>query len=102
VLLVVTVLLIAPVAEELMFRGVLLRSLLRRVDAGAAVFVSALAFGLVHLLDFTVGSLIAFPVLVLFGVIAGWLAVKSGDLGRSVLFHVGFNAFTAVALITER
>ncbi|MFI5045421.1 MAG: CPBP family intramembrane glutamic endopeptidase [Acidimicrobiia bacterium] len=102
VLLVATVLVVAPVAEELMFRGVLLRSLLRRVGPGAAVLVSAVAFGLVHLLDFTVGSLIALPVLVLFGVVSGWLAVRSGDLGRSILFHAGFNAFTAVALITQR
>ena len=45
VLLVVTVLVVAPVAEELMFRGVLLRSLLRRFGPGAAVLVSAVAFG---------------------------------------------------------
>jgi len=102
VLLVLTVLVAAPVAEELMFRGVLLRSLLRRFGPGAAVLVSAVAFGLVHLLDFTVGSLIALPVLVAFGVVSGWLAVRSGDLGRSILFHAGFNAFTAAALIVQR
>lgn len=102
VLLVIAVLVVAPIAEELMFRGVLLRSLMRRFSPGVAVFVSAVAFGLVHLLDFTVGSIIALPVLILFGVISGWLAVRSGDLGRSILFHAGFNAFTAIALIAQR
>lgn len=102
VLLVVAVLVVAPVAEELMFRGVLLRSLLRRLGPGAAVLISAAAFGAVHLLDFSAGSLVALPVLVLVGVVSGWLAVTSGDLGRSVLFHVGFNAFTALALIAQR
>lgn len=102
VLLVFAVLIIAPVAEELMFRGVLLRSLLRRFDPGVAVLVSAVAFGLVHLLDFTVGSLVALPVLVVFGVVSGWLAVTSRDLGRSILFHIGFNAFTAIALVAQR
>jgi membrane protease YdiL (CAAX protease family) len=102
VFLVVTVLLVAPIAEELMFRGVLLRSLLRRSSPGLAVLGSAAAFGLVHLLDFTVGSLIALPVLVVVGLISGWLAVRSGDLGRSILFHAGFNAFTAIALIAQR
>ena len=39
---------LAPVAEELLFRGALLRSLLRRMSSGWAVFVSAAIFGLVH------------------------------------------------------
>ncbi len=102
VFLVLTVLIVAPVAEELMFRGVLLRSLLRRFEPGIAVMISAAAFGLVHLLDGSVGSLVALPVLVVVGLVSGVLAVRSGDLGRSILFHAGFNAFTAIALISQR
>jgi hypothetical protein len=34
--------------------------------------------------------------------VSGVLAVRSGDLGRSILFHAGFNAFTAIALISQR
>lgn len=102
VALVVTVLVVAPIAEELMFRGVLLRSLLRRFEPGVAVMVSAAAFGVVHLLDGSIGSLVALPVLVVVGVVSGALAVRSGDLGRSILFHAGFNAFTAIALIAQR
>lgn len=102
VFLVFTVLVVAPIAEELMFRGVLLRSLLRKFEPGIAVVISAVAFGAVHLLDGSIGSLVALPVLVLVGLISAILAVRSGDLGRSILFHAGFNAFTAIALIAQR
>src|SRR6185295_13543668 len=46
----VGVVLIAPVAEELLFRGVLLRSLLRRVSPFTAVSVAAVVFAVVHVL----------------------------------------------------
>jgi hypothetical protein len=38
----------APIAEELFFRGLLLRSLARRFDDVAAIVVSALVFSLTH------------------------------------------------------
>src|SRR4029077_12373176 len=40
--------LVAPVCEELLFRGLLLRSLARRVPAVQAVAVSALVFAVAH------------------------------------------------------
>ncbi|MBV8950822.1 MAG: CPBP family intramembrane metalloprotease, partial [Actinobacteria bacterium] len=57
-LFVVGVLLVAPTVEELLFRGVLLRALLRRMPPGSAILVSGLVFALVHpLLDPTLGTL---------------------------------------------
>src|SRR5262249_18887029 len=44
----ISVVVVAPVGEELLFRGVLLRGLQRRLPTGQAVAVSALAFALVH------------------------------------------------------
>jgi hypothetical protein len=38
------------------------------------------------------------PGLLLLGLISGYQAVKSGDLSRSVLLHVGFNLFSALQL----
>jgi hypothetical protein len=92
--------LVAPFAEELLFRGVLLRSLLRRFSPSVAVSISALVFAAVHpLTDPSVGSLIAFPALLLVGLVCGYWAVKSGDLWRSVAIHVGFNALTVVSVL---
>ena len=94
--------LLAPLTEELLFRGALLRSLLRKVTPEVAVFVSAVVFGLVHVLgDPSVGTLIALPAIVLLGVVSGYQAVKTGDLARSILLHVGFNALSVVFLFTS-
>ena len=48
VLIFLAVAVLAPVAEELLFRGLLLRCLLRRMEPGPAVFLSAVIFGVVH------------------------------------------------------
>lgn len=96
-LLLLTAVVLAPIVEELLFRGLLLRALLRRVTPTTAVAVSAVLFGAVHLVDPN-----AFPLLAAFvglGVISAIIAVRSGGVGRSILLHSGFNAVTTVALV---
>ena len=98
-LIVLGVAILAPVAEELLFRGVLLRALLRRTEPDRAVLVSALVFGLIHVIgDPSLGSIVALPVLVGLGIVLGYEAVRTGDISRSILLHVGFNTLTAVLL----
>ena len=94
----VAVVVFAPVAEELLFRGLLLRGLLRRYGAGVAVVLGGLAFALVHLIDPSTAPLLA-P-LAAVGVLSGVLAVRSGDLSRSILLHAGFNLLSAILLLT--
>ena len=92
---------LAPVTEELLFRGALLRSLLRKISPDAAVFVTAAVFGLVHALgDPSIGTLIALPAIILLGIVSGYQAVKTGNLSRSIMLHMGFNALSAVLLFT--
>ena len=58
-------------------------------------------FGLAHLAgDPSVGTLIAFPVLVVLGLLSGYQAYATGRLSRSILLHMGFNALTVVLLFT--
>jgi membrane protease YdiL (CAAX protease family) len=100
--LVLAIVLLAPLTEELLFRGTLLRSLLRKVDPAMAVFVAAVVFGLVHALgDPSIGTVIALPAIILLGVVSGYQAVSTGSLSRSVLLHVGFNALSVVFLFTN-
>lgn len=89
----------APVAEELLFRGLLLRGLLRRFGAAASVLVGGITFAAVHLVDPSAAPLLA-P-LALVGVLSGILAVRTGDLSRSILLHAGFNLLSAVLLLTS-
>jgi uncharacterized protein len=97
-----TIVLLAPLTEELLFRGALLRSLLRKVTPTASVLISAVVFGLVHALgDPSIGTVIALPAIILLGVVSGYQAASTGNLTRSILLHVGFNALSVVFLFTS-
>jgi membrane protease YdiL (CAAX protease family) len=92
--------LLAPVLEEVLFRGLLLRALLRRTSPTAAVAISALTFGLVHVVgDPSLGVVAILPALVGVGLVAGVLAVRSGSLSQPILLHIGFNVFTVVGTL---
>jgi membrane protease YdiL (CAAX protease family) len=95
---VLAVLVVAPVGEELLFRGVLLRALLRRTSPPTAIFVAALAFALVHVaLD--PGAGFAVPALLLLGLLSGYEAWRTGDLSRSILLHAGFNLVAVLQIV---
>lgn len=89
--------LLAPVFEELLFRGMLLRALQRRMAPPAAVVVSALVFGAVHLVD--PGAFLVIPGLVAVGIVAGMLAVRTGSLSQPILLHLGFNTVVVVTIL---
>jgi hypothetical protein len=83
----------APIAEELFFRGLLLRSVERRFGVPVAVVASTAVFALGHLQG------IQLPALLLFGAVAGLLTVRAGRLGPAIACHMGFNAWTLVQLL---
>ena len=88
VLVVLGVALFAPLVEELLFRGLLLRSLLRRTTAGRGG--RDLVGGLRR--PSTCWTRAPSPLmapLLLLAVISGIRAVRTGDLSQSILLHVG-------------
>jgi hypothetical protein len=95
VLLVLIVAIGAPIVEEVFFRGLLQRSLLRRVGPILAVAGSGLFFGLTHF------ELLQLPALVGFGVVLGVLAFRSGRLGPGIFAHLSFNAVTVAILLAK-
>jgi membrane protease YdiL (CAAX protease family) len=88
----------APLVEELLFRGLLLRALLRRTTPFWAVVISSVAFAAVHLLDPNTVTLMT-PLLLL-ATISAIRAVRSGELSQSILLHAGFNLLSAILLVT--
>ena len=88
-----TALVLAPLFEETLFRGVLLPVLARRWGGGWGVLLSAAAFALAHL---SLGELL--PLFVL-GLGLGWLRLQSGRLGASVLMHGLWNGLTFANLL---
>lgn len=89
----------APLVEELFFRGLLLRSLQRRVPDGAAVVISAVAFGIAHGSALPVDAVVLVMIsLTVFGAILAVMAIRTGRLGPSIVTHAVFNLFTLLYL----
>lgn len=89
----------APVVEETLYRGLLLRSLLRRFSPGAAVFLSAVVFAAVHPLG-DPNTFRSVPALTALGLVLGVIAVRSNSLSRPILIHAGFNLTTTVLILS--
>lgn len=98
VLFVVGVVVVAPIGEELLFRGALLRGLMRRTTPEIAVLLSAFVFALVHLAG-DPGTGYYVPALFLLGLVSGWRAARTGSLSQSIFLHCGFNLFAAALIL---
>lgn len=97
--LLLTVVVGAPLFEELFFRGLLLRSLQHRMRNGLAVVASAIVFGLPHISALPVKAVILVVVSIsAFGAVLAALAVRTGRLGPSIVGHAFFNLFTLLYL----
>lgn len=94
--LVLVVVVMAPLAEEVFFRGLLQRTLARSWPIWPAMIVTSLAFGASHL------QALQFPALAAFGLVLSYLAHRTGRLGLNTWAHVGFNATTVVVLLAQR
>jgi membrane protease YdiL (CAAX protease family) len=98
VLLFVSALVLAPVFEEIIFRGLVQTVALNILGPGrhwAAILIGAAVFGAIHI---DVVTWQAIPALALFGVILGWLYERTGSLLPAIVTHAGFNAVN-IALV---
>ena len=87
----------APVVEELFYRGLLQRALIKRgLPPWLSVLLGAALFSAMHL------EPLQFVGLFLFGAVSGWLALRTRRLGPSIAAHVGFNTTTVVTLLLLR
>lgn len=80
----VTTAILAPIAEELMFRGVILRRL-SKISQSFAIFMSALIFGLMH------GNFVQTVLGIFLGIVFGYAAVKTGSLILPIAGHIFVN-----------
>lgn len=82
--------LLAPVLEEMLFRGIILRSFLRQYRPDYAIAGSAILFGLAHL------NIYQFPVAVIAGIVCGWLYERTRSLWPCIFFHAAYNTSTVL------
>jgi membrane protease YdiL (CAAX protease family) len=88
----------APLAEELLFRGLLHRGLRRRMRIVPATLVSSVLFAVVHL-DVAVSQPLALVGLTFVGVILALAHERTGSLLVPVVIHATHNAVTIVAVV---
>jgi membrane protease YdiL (CAAX protease family) len=90
----------APIVEELFFRGLLLRSIQKRLGTGWAIAGSSIFFGLAHPNDLGLeAQLLVMAALAALGVALATLAVKTGRLGPSMIAHSVFNAISLIVAL---
>lgn len=82
--------LVAPVTEELLFRGLLLPALATRHGNALAVVATSVLFGLFHL------DLQAAVYATMMGLLLGAVRVRAGSVLPAIALHAGFNALPIV------
>ena len=81
--------------EEVIFRGVVLEGVARHVPFGWANAIQASLFALLH------EELLLMPFYLLFGLIAGLLARRTGGLLAPIVLHVLNNAMAVSPLLAR-
>ena len=95
----VSAVVVAPIAEEFFFRGVLQGWLQKRLPEFrglGAIAIASLAFGLAH-----VGQGLAWIPLVFFGMTVGYLAKQTGSIVPGIFVHSLFNAVSVVLVLLQ-
>ena len=89
---ILSITLVAPVLEECLFRGAIEGHLLKKMKPWAAILISALLFGIVHMNPAQVvyASLI--------GIVLGWLYWRSGSVLPSIVAHVLNNTIAVIGM----
>ena len=84
---------VAPIVEELIFRGLILQGFRRNYKAFTAVVMSALLFALFHLNPWQ------FPATFLLGLLLGWIMLRTNNILLAILGH-SINNFLVLLSIT--
>lgn len=96
--LLVACLALAPaVIEELCFRGFLFTALSKVLSPGRVIVVTAVIFGLFHVVTGNMLLIERFVPTTLLGLILGWLAYRTGSVWPGVLMHFTHNCLLNLA-----
>jgi membrane protease YdiL (CAAX protease family)/uncharacterized RDD family membrane protein YckC len=98
VLAAVLIVALAPLSEEIFFRGFMFGGLRRRFPLWAAAAISGAVFGLLHYTG--PDSIGVVPQLAVLGILLAWLYERTGSLWPPTILHV-FNNGIALVIVTS-
>jgi hypothetical protein len=78
---ILSVLMLAPIFEEIIFRGYILKGFLSTYPSRKAIIASAIIFGIVHFYPYQIIG--AIPI----GLFFGWIYYKTRSLGITIILH---------------
>lgn len=88
----ITIVIAAPVIEELIFRGIILNGLLRKYSPVKSIVISSVLFGIVHLNPWQfIGAFII-------GLVSGWVYYRTRKLTLSIMIHFVNNLIAFVGM----
>ena len=92
----VATVIMAPVAEEIFFRGFVFAGMLRPFGPAGAMLTSGLLFGLFHVTGIdTIGLVLPFGAI---GILFAWLYYRTGSVWPSIVTHLIFNLVSFIVL----
>ncbi|MDM5176505.1 CPBP family intramembrane metalloprotease [Massilia sp. DJPM01] len=83
----ITIVVLGPIIEEIVFRGFILRRLCEKYRLSVAIIVSSLIFGIVHFDQGFLGSFVN-------GILYAIIAIRFASLYAPIFVHGGYNAIT--------
>lgn len=85
----------APVVEEVLCRGLVLRQFRRATSDWAAIFISAAVFAVIH------GNLYQMAFTLPLGILLGYLAARADSVLPTILLHAAFNGSNYLVVIWQ-
>lgn len=103
VLLILVVVLAAPIIEELVFRGLLLRTFMRRLPFWPAAVLSTLIFAALHTYEVTtvLGAVTLAAAVACLGLTNCWLNRRTDSLPPGMFVHASFNLLAVLVLVGQ-
>jgi membrane protease YdiL (CAAX protease family) len=102
-LLVILTVICAPLTEELVFRGLLLRSFMRRLRFWPSALISTAIFALFHTyeVDTVSGASTLAASVACLGIVNCYLNRRSDRLGPGIMVHATLNLLAVIALVVQ-
>ncbi|WFA08247.1 CPBP family intramembrane glutamic endopeptidase [Tissierella sp. Yu-01] len=87
----IRVVIVAPIVEEILMRGIILEGLTSKYSNAKAIIVSSLLFGIIHL------NIYQFVAASIIGILLGWIYINTNSLWLCIFTHGVYNSLGYIA-----